>query len=752
MKKKISMVILAVLVFVVIAGIQISRTAKNRIYINEVRSTKVSADRDGYFGSDYIEIYNASKEEISLDGWYFSDDETHLDKCVITGVNIPGESYYVFTSAGQEEAGGLNFKISSAGEKVFLSNQEGLVVDSVYVPELGYGEVYARKKDGFDQWAVMEETFGKSNSEGNEIVRSTLTAPTFSHESGFYEEGFVLELKCKLGEKIYYTLDGSIPTKDSYVYEDGILIENATKNPNVCTAVVNLVDNWLDYEQPSEKVDKATVVRAVAMDRNGAVSDVVTKTYFVNLGKYKNQNIFSVVGEYDEFFGEDGIFITGKRYDEWYVSGAEGDAPPIYFMQSGREWEILGNLEILEQGKEQTNQSVGIRTHGGSSRRTNFKRMSFFARDIYSNSDYLEGFSLGGKQHHSIGTDTNSTSIQFQSLVKNREVATQDYKPVTVFLNGEFWVEGYVLGRYDEYHLEQYFNVQPENVILIKDGELSEGSGDDILFYYDILSRAANRDLSNEEEYQKMEERMDIQSYIDYICANVYLCNMDVSETKNYCLWRTRENDGSEYGDGRFRWMLYDMDSIGFASLNYYGVKRKAAINSFNQKMEFTGSAINEHTLYKGLKQNQEFCKQFVLTFMDMVNIDFTYENIEKNLKEFGISPDDYGSFFKRRAEYIVPYMAEEFGLTGTLEEVQLKINNITGGMIKLNTSTPDLSEGNWKGAYYTDYPITVTAVPEDGYKFVGWSGSVTSDSATIEAEIISGGITLEAVFEKIAN
>lgn len=94
--------------------------------------------------------------------------------------------------------------------------------------------------------------------------------------------------------------------------------------------------------------------------------------------------------------------------------------------------------------------------------------------------------------------------------------------------------------------------------------------------------------------------------------------------------------------------------------------------------------------------------------------------------------------------------MAEEFSLTGTLEDVELKVNDPKGGTILLNTVKPDLSDGSWTGKYFTDYPITVTAVPEDGYKFAGWSGSVTSDSAIIEAEVIPEGITLEAVFETV--
>ena len=38
---------------------------------------------------------------------------------------------------------------------------------------------------------------------------------TFSKESGFYEEPFLLELHAPFGAKIYYTLDGSRPDENA---------------------------------------------------------------------------------------------------------------------------------------------------------------------------------------------------------------------------------------------------------------------------------------------------------------------------------------------------------------------------------------------------------------------------------------------------------------------------------------------------------------------------------------------------------
>lgn len=753
MNKKIKILISTVMILLLIICIKQAVNNEGKICLNEIRSTTVSADRDGYFGSDYIEVYNGTSEEISIDGWYLSDDREQLDKSRISGVIIPARSYIVFYADGVGAAeNSLNFKISSEGEEIFLSDSEGVLVDSVYVPKLNYGEVYARAEDGAKEWLKKEESMMADNSAAASIRAHTLDTPVFSHKSGFYEEPFQLRLECKRGEKIYYTLDGSIPTKESLCYDEGILIENITAYPNKVASVRNVVTDWLDYEPSAENTDKAMIVRAVAMDQKGQTSEVVTHTYFVDLEQYKDRNVLSVVGDYDEMFGDEGIFVTGKNYDEWYLSGKEGKEISPNFAQSGRQWEILGNIQILQNGQEITNQQTGIRIHGGSSRQGKVKKLGLFSREIFSGDDYFTGLLLGDHKVHSMATDDDAISIALQQLVKDRNAATQNYMETAVFLNGEFYGNHYLLEKYNQYYLEQAYGVNSENVIIIKDGEVSEGTEDEILLYYETLSRAKNKDLTITENYEYVKTLMDVQSYIDFLCANIYLCNMDVSETKNYSLWRVRETDESAYGDGRWRWMLYDMDCIGAVSCEYYGVKSAAQINSFSQIMEFTGQSFRDHMLYSGLKVNEEFCRQFVLTFMDMANVNFAYENVVKVLAECGTSTEAYGNFFEKRFDYIVSYMAEEFKLKGTLEDVTLKINDAEAGSILLNTTTPDLADGNWSGKYYTDYPVTVTAVPKDGYRFIGWKGSETSKSTTIEVEVTKGGIILEAVFEKISK
>ena len=159
---------------------------------------------------------------------------------------------------------------------------------------------------------------------------------------------------------------------------------------------------------------------------------------------------------------------------------------------------------------------------------------------------------------------------------------------------------------------------------------------------------------------------------------------------------------------------------------------------------------FNQGTLYAALRQNEQFCKQFVLTFMDLLNTNFAVENVSEKLQNHGEDITWLNSFFAHRPDYMKKYLAKEFELTGWLETVTLYNADESKGKIQINTSTPVMSSGSWSGEYYTDYPVTVTACPAEGYEFIGWSGSVNSTEITIEVPVIKGGVEIKAEFQKI--
>ena len=257
---------------------------------------------------------------------------------------------------------------------------------------------------------------------------------------------------------------------------------------------------------------------------------------------------------------------------------------------------------------------------------------------------------------------------------------------------------------------------------------------------------------------------VDLQSYIDFMCINIYVDNMDITDTKNTVVWRSRDIGPGEYQDGKWRWALYDLDALEWGDFANWGMESQQQKNSFCLIPKYTGDlTINQLKIYKALKVNPDFCRQFVLTFMDLVNTNFRYEHVKAEMELYGSDfsryqgenwntrdKEYYEDFFLNRPSYIVPYMAEEFNLTGSLETVTLSVNDSEAGHLQLNTITPDLSAGTWQGDYYTDYPVTVTAVAHDGYEFVGWEGDIHSTELSIEAPVLEGGIELHGIFKKV--
>jgi len=121
---------------------------------------------------------------------------------------------------------------------------------------------------------------------------------------------------------------------------------------------------------------------------------------------------------------------------------------------------------------------------------------------------------------------------------------------------------------------------------------------------------------------------------------------------------------------------------------------------------------------------------------------------VEFNEGEYNSFIDGIDSFFENREKYITEYLAQELKLTGTVESIGLFANR-TEGNIVVNSAEISISDGQWDGKYYTDYSVTIEAIPKEGYYFTGWSGDIESKEAELELYIPEGGLEIKANFEK---
>jgi len=171
-------------------------------------------------------------------------------------------------------------------------------------------------------------------------------------------------------------------------------------------------------------------------------------------------------------------------------------------------------------------------------------------------------------------------------------------------------------------------------------------------------------DMSEPENYSKACELIDIRSYIDYFATEIYIGNRDWPG-HNYACWRTREPESGLYGDGRWRWMLFDVNlSLDIARAEEDDVSR----------------ACQEDEMFASLMNNDGFRKELYSTLLEMAEKDFAPEKmiqyteaykakfesqIKANIGRFyGINEitmakfdeglDEKEQFFTKRSDFII--------------------------------------------------------------------------------------------------
>lgn len=586
---------------------------------------------------------------------------------------------------------------------------------------------------------------------------------TISHPSGYYEMPFELKMAAPPNMDIFYTLDCSIPTRNSIKYEKPIKIEDASVHDNV---FINQIEG---FDNKGYKSDKATIVRAALFDGKKKIGTDMVLTYFVNM---ENKDIYAklpvisiVMNEADLFDADTGIYVTGTLYKD-YPDKLVKTLKPANYALKGKEVERSCYIDYFKEKFEPAfSGKLGIRLRGGGSRTYAQKAFNLYARAEKGETPIKNVFTDYEQGIHSLAVVTDygdDTKIKIPlgvELSGEFSFETLQCFPCNVFLNGEYWGIYYLSERYTADYFEHYFGIDESNLIMIKKNlsgtEVEIGNEADIRIYEELLDFIRTHDMSSDENFRELEEQVDIDSLLDYYCFECCINNRDWP-WNNYALWRSRESGEGEYNDGRWRFLLFDTNdgscwgAVG-ADKNIY-------------------ERLRDDELIMHLLQNEQFRKRFITRLCDIFSITMEQEVVQKvtddyvSIMEESYVQDaklfhkDYKSFDMEQhiadeiEEFL--YLKEDILLQQTKEALQIEEGVVEFALVvpdagadcivKINGLSVDLSYGSWMGKYYAGCPIELEMITDSDSDFSGWELSTEED--LIEQKKISFTIPKEGI------
>ncbi|MBO4653107.1 MAG: CotH kinase family protein [Lachnospiraceae bacterium] len=459
------------------------------------------AELDGKF-YDWVELLNSSSVAINLSEYWISDSKDNPQKYQLPNVTLGAGERYIIYCNGVGEGNQAPFKIKSSGEKIYLSNKDGFC-DRIKIPgDLPADSSYGRK-DG--EWMYFDDPApGRENGEG---YAARTSVPEANYVTGVYNGPLMVTL---FGEgTIYYTTDGSKPTTSSKVYVDGITVTGVT------------------------------TIRAMAV-KDGRESQEAAYTYVIDSTTH-TLPILVVNGPYDTILGANGVV---KKI-------------------SDRNLEAQAMMTLIENGEEKFSIPCGITLHGNDSRNMAKQNFTVHFRSAYGASKLnyklfddidLEVFNSillkGGSERFKDAIIEDEFTTHMALL--NSDVSAQACKPVVMYLAGEFWGIYFMRERFSADYVADHYDVPKDSVNIVQGYSgyqmKEEGSADD---YNALVKFAKEKDLNIDENYEYLESRIDMNSLMDWYILRGYYGDSDDANIR--CFMSTE-------GDGKWRWMFYDLD------------------------------------------------------------------------------------------------------------------------------------------------------------------------------------------------
>ena len=710
---------------------------------NEVQASNVDQYMDpSYNYGSWVELYNGGSKAISLCGLFLTDDVSNPKQWGLSSLDLTYKDYshvsakyppYEETSSSVPAKGFCKiwfdhndwrypmmcpFKLDQDGGSLYITDGSSVLAECTY-PESITRASWARTSDGGDTWGwTGTPTPGESNN-GISVATQRLEAPVPDTDSKILRGGyFNVNVTWPQGSTLRYTTDGSTPT--------------ATHGETSADGRFN--------------VSNTTILRLCAVQNGMMSSPVVTRSY--------------IYTEYDETLPVMSLVTEeGNLYDATYGIFTRGSNGRPGLGQSSRcnwnmDWDRPASIEYFDKaGKMVFNQEANIANAGGWSRahepysfkvkgKKQYEHMNYLPYAFYTKKPYNKNKTL----HMRNGGNDNTgrfkdPAIQTVIISSGLNIDAQSYEPIHLYRNGKFVAlinlrepnnRDYVYANFG------YDNTEVDQWEMDCDSAYVQSSGDREAFerWYDLAERCADPAV-----YEELKQICDVEEFAYYMAVNCYLALGDYgyNNVKGY---RPRVDHG------KFRMVLFDLDSASSSSCNYSGLSSIGNYRSWNSQYEGTdgqtGTSVKGEVEFFSifgnmLKNSAEFRKQFV----DQVTIlcgsvfeptraaaviDSLLANVEDAAAVEGLNPESIASSLKSSyftesrintaINGLANFSAVREETRGNKTSVTLTQSDSRGRLYLNGISIPT---GYLTGRVFT--PAVLRAEAPAGKVFAGWKG-----------------------------
>jgi hypothetical protein len=743
--------------------------------LNEVCSDNATVATD-YLGrySDWIEIKNTTSTTIDLSLYCLSDSPANLSKFRFPAGRTlaPGQIILVWavneatTIAPNGDICGTNFAISASGEPVILSLfSDGTIIDQMPSTAIPEDISFGRAGDDMSWYFFSQPTPGSENSSSV----NTLEPPEASLPGGWYPDPVAVNfVSSQPNVQIRYTTDGNDPTILSPLWQGPLTLHNRSSEPNgistISTVLPNLPEpvNELDWWfPPATLIPKIHTIKARCFATGALPSSVVTKSYLVGIDHY-DFPVVSLTFDPDDLFDPDtGIFIAGNGYDGVFFETAN-------FMQN---WDVPLHTEWFNtNGNLVYQKECEAEIHGTYTARAGMKSLRlktsgidndvlsypFFGNDYLSSFRYLILRNSGNDVHKTLFRDAF-----VENLMGEQNLDVSNFTPYIVFINGEYWGIHNLQERMRENFVSEHYNI-PVTELDVIEKNLDVNAGDSV-DYSALLTYLEQNDETQPWVWQYLETKIDMRNLREYMAGQIYAGNTDWPGN-NIRYWRKRVpyTPNAPYGhDGRWRWLVYDMDfSYGLYQNPYW------THDTLNRALS---DSLGWRTfLLRNLIQNEGFKRDFLNTIADRLNYNWQpsrviamidqYETLYETSMPLHIDrwqlPSSMAiwrgevnalrTFAINRPDFLRNLVVNRFNLAG-IANLNLQIQPPEAAAIRMNGNV-NLTSGSYK--YFQGIPISLKVVPNQNWALVSFNGS-QSDSISI---IPGADQTIILVMQSVEN